>query len=519
MKKTIAVLVAVAMVALRASSASTPVVLSSKAREGESGVRDIVFKVVSSYSNVNVRVLAYTGQKRSVANVLIPSTFVADQFGNPTSGCVGDGIEANVEHTLSWDVLADSPTADVSIEILVSEIGTLPMELVTIPAVCGNSQMEVSINEQSDENVYNALLWYYACRNAGLVKEGNKLNLSSGQTVVTGKEITDKYLATKFVFAKMGYMPLTGVLSDYASVLLRKWLPYNSHSQHGYRLVGSTDVLHLEEQTYCVIDISSGANSDKYPISYLNAVPLNGWSDEYKTKKILLRRIEPGSYMMGDIKPVTFAKPFYIGVFEITQAQYELVMESGCNQRENCYPVHNVNWDRLRGTTSLWPNTKLVESNTFIGRLQTRTGIPIDLPTEAQWEYAAFCGRNDRCYNGGDSRCDAMHLGRFRLTTAYYGTAQVGQYLPNDWGIYDTLGNVREWCLDRYGELEDVQEINPEGPFIGDSRVIRGSNNEDLDQYVIDDRVRRFSSSPSSGYTGSAIGFRIAWDLSRGGAK
>ncbi len=89
---------------------------------------------------------------------------------------------------------------------------------------------------------------------------------------------------------------------------------------------------------YLVIDLSGGPNATFYPVSYLGAEPQDGWTDEYKTEKLVLRMIQPGMFTMGSPQDeigrlvyegqhdVTLTKPFYMGVFEVTQRQWELVM-------------------------------------------------------------------------------------------------------------------------------------------------------------------------------------------------
>ena len=74
---------------------------------------------------------------------------------------------------------------------------------------------------------------------------------------------------------------------------------------------------------YCVIDLSAGPNAGKYPVFYLGSEPSSGWTDEYKTTKLVLRRIEPGAFIMGNDQTdessrVNITKPFYMGVFEVT---------------------------------------------------------------------------------------------------------------------------------------------------------------------------------------------------------
>ena len=236
-----------------------------------------------------------------------------------------------------------------------------------------------------------------------------------------------------------------------------------------------------EAALYMVIDLSGGANASSYPVSYLDAVPSGGWSDTYKTTKLVLRRIEPGTFKMGGQYKVTLTNPFYIGVFEVTQKQYLLV--TGVNPVQSNWvgygeklPVYPVYSDIRGGTNgSLWPLTNKVDANSFMGMLRSRSGQEFDLPTEAQWEYACRAETTSLYNNGGNSESDLAKLAR------YYGNqvenpavpAIPGKYLPNKWGLYDMHGNMFEFVLDWGGDLSG-NVTDPKGPSTGTDRVKRG---------------------------------------------
>ena len=260
---------------------------------------------------------------------------------------------------------------------------------------------------------------------------------------------------------------------------------------------------HLGTELYLVIDLSGGKNAASYPISYIGAEPKGGWTDEYKTTKLALRRIQPGTVPTRDI---TLSKPFYIGVFEVTQRQYELVTGDRPSHftNETYYatrPVECVSWNMIRGNSETynWPNSIDVDPSTFIGKLRVKTGLDdFDLPTEAQWEYACRAGTTTD-FNNGENLCifDDPDFGYFDLTYIYdiarysyfynsgldasctttQGTATVGSYKPNAWGLYDMHGNVWEWCLDWYGDSYGSLSsgiTDPVGPSSGTYRIKRG---------------------------------------------
>ena len=241
-------------------------------------------------------------------------------------------------------------------------------------------------------------------------------------------------------------------------------------------------VSYVKRPVYFVIDLSGGPDAAAYPVSYLWSIQSDDWLDEYKTTKLVLRRIPAGSFVMGSdqtnkSRRVTLTKPFYMGVFEVTQRQWELVMgswpgssPSSSYGRGDAYPAYYVSYNDIRGSSSgaRWPAPSAVDASSFLGRLRAKRGLEFDLPTEAQWEYACRAGTTTAYYWG-----DAMD-GSYAW---YYGnsgskTHPVGTKLPNAWGLYDMSGNVWEWCRDCYGTL--AYGTDPKGSASGSSRVERG---------------------------------------------
>ena len=262
--------------------------------------------------------------------------------------------------------------------------------------------------------------------------------------------------------------------------------------------------------TYYVIDLSGGVNVSYYPLEILDGEPADGWTDEHKTTKLVLRRIESGTFMMCNQVSVTLTRPFFIGVFEVTQKQYQLVMgKNPSSNQGDKLPVESVSWNDIRGNCN-WPTNTSVAVDSFMGLLRARTGLAFDLPTEAQWEYACRAGTTTDLNVSGHSLAD---LGRYyengddeRGGSEYwYTTTTVGSYLPNAWGLYDMHGNVEEWCLDYPSSFGDIDNVDPVGDVTGSWREVRGGYYESA--AVNCGASHRANNNPSSG--SGSDGFRV----------
>lgn len=187
---------------------------------------------------------------------------------------------------------------------------------------------------------------------------------------------------------------------------------------------------------------------------------------------------------------------FSIGQTEVTQALWLAVM--GRNPSEHVgmdLPVDRVSW---------------TDCQKFIERLDSITGVPFRLPTEAEWEYAAR-GGNKSChyqYAGSDTLQNVAwyysNSGDQFLTTNWNFQDQVDNHCcthpvassaPNELGIYDMSGNLWEWCQDWFINYQPFAAENPQGPAEGTRRVARGGSWAHLNRYC---RVsRRTSYNPS----------------------
>lgn len=184
---------------------------------------------------------------------------------------------------------------------------------------------------------------------------------------------------------------------------------------------------------------------------------------------------------------------FSISKYEVTQAQWEAVMGNNPSRFNTCpdCPVENVSWNEVQE---------------FIRKLNIMTGGNYRLPTEAEWEYAASGGHQSKGFKyAGSNKLDSV---AWYWENSGRRTHPVGTKLPNELGLYDMTGNVKEWCSDWYSEnyYRNSDEQNPQGPPEGSLRVRRGGSWFNISKYC---RVLfRYSGVPDEG--DDNLGFRLA---------
>jgi formylglycine-generating enzyme required for sulfatase activity len=216
--------------------------------------------------------------------------------------------------------------------------------------------------------------------------------------------------------------------------------------------------------------------------------------------------VKGGCFDMGDIfgtgdsdeKPVhtVCLGDFYLGKTEVTQKQWEDVTGSNPSKFEcaDC-PVERVSWNNVQD---------------FIKKLNEKTGRNYRLPTEAEWEYAARSGGLKEQWAGTN---DEEKIGEYTWYgyTANGRTHAVAGKTPNAIGLYDMMGNVWEWCSDRYDKeyYETSPSKDPQGPSDGKTRVLRGGGWRSKGRVL---RTTDRNNMPPSIKKFSDMGFRLARD-------
>jgi formylglycine-generating enzyme required for sulfatase activity len=183
-----------------------------------------------------------------------------------------------------------------------------------------------------------------------------------------------------------------------------------------------------------------------------------------------LASVPAGAFTMGStsgdaterpLTYVTLSEPFWLGKYEVTQAQWEALMHNNPAQfRGDRRPVEKVSWLEAMDFCR-----RLTERERTAGRLPV--GYRYVLPTEAQWEYACRAG-------GAGDTADADPVQTWHQGNSGNTTQPVGGKAPNDWGFYDMHGNVWEWCLDWKTSYPGGEVTDPRGPSSGQFRIFRG---------------------------------------------
>jgi formylglycine-generating enzyme required for sulfatase activity len=226
-------------------------------------------------------------------------------------------------------------------------------------------------------------------------------------------------------------------------------------------------------------------------------------------------RISKGTFLMGapdgeheasaEEKPqrrVTISRDFYIGMYAVTQAEYRIVTgQSPSKFRGGRHPVEHVSWR---------------DAMAFCHRLSDLLNRRIELPTEAQWEYACRAGTTTPFHfgwklNGDLANCNGEKPYGTNEKGPYKATTEpVGTYPANPWGLYDMHGNVWEWCQDEYspyvpGEQSDPIQVPPDSR--NGRRIVRGGS---WKLPARDSRAApRFNWSPGDRY--DDFGFRVCF--------
>ncbi|MBP5543635.1 MAG: formylglycine-generating enzyme family protein [Kiritimatiellae bacterium] len=306
------------------------------------------------------------------------------------------------------------------------------------------------------------------------------------------------------------------------------------------------------DPVYMIVDLSDGASATSYPVRYsLTGPDLS--DDTCRTSEMWFRLCPAGTFTMGAASSdyatvsswclpahsVTLTKPFWLGVFEVTQEQYYRIRGSWPSHYSNetyraTRPVEKVGYDNDIRRSSEWYGNTLTGEGRFMARLRNCTGLAFDLPTEAQWEYACRAGTTGLYYDDAISSSTIAQYARVNKAVNQDGasgdtggTAKVGSFAPNPWGFYDMYGNVAEICGDGnpYASCTTACQddfanyagtyINPRGPVqystptYMSAGVVRGGSISDNGNGHVTSVGREQMSPNGTGSIKKSFGFRV----------
>ena len=235
---------------------------------------------------------------------------------------------------------------------------------------------------------------------------------------------------------------------------------------------------------YIVLDLSNATAAGTASVRFFpNAaqIPLGVTNDIYKTRYYVMRRIHAAGVVWpmgstasesGRVSGLETTRPwvclpedYYMGIYEVTQGHFKQnstlagVVSTKCkfNDRDDSdlRPVNNLTYTNIRGGNGTWPG----DNHTFpqnwaypqFFRNQIGGKFLLDLPTEAQWEFACRAGNYVTRFPNGDAQADLDAVAWYATNTVSdLAPRPVGLKKPNAWGLYDMLGNVEEFCLDNF---------------------------------------------------------------------
>jgi len=441
---------------------------------------------LGEFQRITAQPYALVAQMSKIADVANRAKAV--EAGAITKSMLGQDVLSDLNRTVTHSDLSPQIKADLNRTVTPQMIQS---SSITANQMAQNTITTAQLNEQILKYLKPEIT--HTPQAPGLI--------FGGQTVTLLSQAEGKYLS--YQWYKNG-QPIAGATGD------RYVIEDINKTQHdgNYSLVVSNDFGTVTTQpTQLVVD---------------------GTPTSHTVASISMEMIfcPPGTFTMGSPTSetgrdgdetqhqVTLTNGFYLGKYEVTQAQYETVMtgnSEGLNVKpsnwpnNNDRPVEQVSWNDVQVFLS-----RLNDMEETAGRLPA--GWKYVLPTEAQWEYACRAGTTTAYSWGNDIASTNANYnwdGGATSGVDFKQTRDVGQYAANPWGFFDMHGNVWEWTADWYQAAYPTGNpvVDPAGPASGSNRVRRGGSWFSVGTLLRS--AERHNHSP--GNRNNSLGFRVGF--------
>ena len=239
-------------------------------------------------------------------------------------------------------------------------------------------------------------------------------------------------------------------------------------------------------------------------------------------KKIILKRVPAGTFMMGDevygpVHKVTITKDYYLSIYEITQAQWNAVKGNNPSSKQgDDLPVVTVPKPLCEDFNNT-VNTKKLASFTIAAEQRSSYAV-FRLPTEAEWEYACRAGTTTKFFWGNSDQpsIDTYSWNRSLLQKlGRTGIQPVGTLKSNPWGFFDMAGNCREWCQDIFAPYPSEDQTDPVNNLLNGDTIIRGGSYDEwpiAPNSMYNTHRSSWRGHAPGSWTLNDTGFRVAMD-------
>jgi formylglycine-generating enzyme required for sulfatase activity len=420
---------------------------------------------------------------KTITRNMLPASVLTDLNRTVTKSMLSNDILTDLNRTISKSMLGSDVLAD--------------MNTTLAPGSVSRDKLSADVLADLNKTITKSML------GSDVLADLNRTVTSSdiAANTITTAQLNEQIL--KYLKPEITLQPQTpglifsGQSMNLTSQAQGKYLTYQ-WQRNGQPIAGATG------PSFSIADVNSSLHDGNYSVVVSNdfgsvtstptALQVDGTPSAHTVASISMEMIfcPPGTFTMGSPSSesgrggdetqhqVTLTNGFYLSKYEVTQAQYQTVMNgnsAGLSADPSQFkgsnrPVEKTSWEDAQIFL-----TRLNSIEQSAGRLPN--GWKYVLPTEAEWEYACRAGTTTAYSWGNDinsSRANYNWDGGGNDGNDSKQTVEIGQFSANPWGFFDMHGNVREWVHDWKANYLSGAQTDPEGPASGSTRVIRGGS-------------------------------------------